>query len=188
MSSIAFRPLQVGVTHVQDWDPWSAHQDSVQRAVGLMRDGMLTYQNQGVIVGGGMWLPSPQRPNTTFGHDWSHLDCRVQAMRNASSVPGRMVGGLLPADPLLDPIPRRTIVLPLARAEGSSIQPPPPANQQHCGPGRSPIMPLQHSTVMHGGPPPVFFRRHSGCSMRPVGCATGQIRGTRQATHPCAVT
>lgn len=51
--------LQVGVTHVNDWEPWSQHQDSVARAVALMKQGVITWQNQGVVGGGGMWLPSP---------------------------------------------------------------------------------------------------------------------------------
>ena len=89
-----FPPLQVGVTHVQDWEPWSRHPESVQRAVALMKEGVVTWQNQGIIGGGGMWLPAMAKPNTTDpndGYDWSHLDYRVQAMRNASSAGGRMV-------------------------------------------------------------------------------------------------
>eukprot|EP00041_Stephanoeca_diplocostata_P017854 m.367915 g.367915 ORF g.367915 m.367915 type:complete len:802 (-) comp20839_c0_seq2:64-2469(-) len=83
--------LQVGVTHVTDWEPWSPHQESVARAVDLLKEGVITWQNQGVVGGGGMWLPSPDPPSAPNDYDWSHLDYRVQAMRNSSSVDGRMV-------------------------------------------------------------------------------------------------
>ena len=60
-----------------------------------MKHGAVIWQNQGVVGGGGMWLPSPDPPNVTstgsYDYDWGHLDYRVQAMRNASSAPGRMV-------------------------------------------------------------------------------------------------
>eukprot|EP00040_Diaphanoeca_grandis_P010930 m.56008 g.56008 ORF g.56008 m.56008 type:complete len:406 (-) comp22168_c0_seq2:135-1352(-) len=88
----SFTPLQLGVTHVTDWEPWSHHQESVQRAVSLMKQGVITWQNQGIVGGGGIWAPSLSPPSDPInGYNWSHLDYRVEMMRNASTVDGRMV-------------------------------------------------------------------------------------------------
>ena len=94
--------FQIGVTHTgTDWSRWS-DPVSVARAESLLREGAITWQSQGVVGSGGMWLPSKTPPTTPGGYDWSSLDYRVQAMRNASAVRGRMVLRLFDAPQWMD--------------------------------------------------------------------------------------